>query len=98
MTDQYSRGRDTSRELTEVRTVLSRAENALETLERLAAQGDRHASWKCEEGEDCTVEDHWTRVDPDSDEMARALANVVGLLDRWRRTGSTRRDRWGARR
>jgi len=101
MTETYERGQDTSSELTEVRTVLSRAENALETVERRIVRGDYRTDWGhgyCEDRQTCTDEAHWHRTDPDAQDMAEALANVVRLLDRWRRTGATRRDRAGRRR
>lgn len=90
----YERGRDTSTELTEVRTVLSRAENALETVERRMIRGDYRTDWghgyNCEDKQACEDEAHWHRVDPDADDMAEALAKVISLLDRWRRTGRRR--------
>jgi hypothetical protein len=60
------RGRDTSIELSEVRTVLSRAEHALWVVEGTRPYAGR---------------------DPDSPEITAALQEVIGLLDRWRRTG-----------
>lgn len=91
MTGTYDRGNETSRELTEVRTVLTRAETALISVERSVAVGDYHQTWKkCFDDPDtCTNEDHWHRMDPEAPDIARALAEVVASLDRWRRTGQT---------
>lgn len=68
------RGRDTSPELTEVRTVLSRAESA---LDRLA-----YVQWQQRAGST-----FYPTLDPDHDRMRDALAAVVEQLDEWRRTG-----------
>lgn len=67
------RGRDTSYELTEVRTVLSRAETALRAIERLPE------SWGYSDGR--------ITLDPDREEMLTALTGVVSLLGKWARTG-----------
>lgn len=71
------RGRETGRALTEVRTVLSRAETALADL-----------SAGPSEGRFDPVTREFTRYpDPEQDEMEEALRQVVVLLARWRRTG-----------
>lgn len=89
----YDRGRDTSSELVEVRTVLGRAETAVISLDRAIALGDRHLDWKCKRDGDCTNEEHWHRTDPDAQEMREALQETVTRLDHWRRTGTKRKNR-----
>lgn len=72
------RGRDTSPELTEARTVLSRAETALmqlEGMQRARANGD---GWYGPEDPD-----HWA--------IADALKATVTALWPYRRTGRTRK-------
>jgi len=69
------RGTDVSRELTEVRTVLSRAATAYNTLSGIRTQGHWNAEPK----------------DPEINEMAIALLETVKLLRRWKRTGRTER-------
>jgi len=84
------RGRDTSRSLTDVRTVLSRAETALADLTRRsyhpnmpATRWDREADRWVETGELVGGD----QDDPDIEEMCAALEQAVSLLDKWRRTG-----------
>lgn len=93
MTD---RGRDVSNELTEIRTVLSRAEDARRTLWRYQAgeigsreghwgpdpEGSRYAKW---------FDDGPYRQDPDVAEMIDALDDVIYRLERWRRTGRAKK-------
>ncbi|WP_372412525.1 hypothetical protein [Streptomyces luteireticuli] len=80
-----ARGREVSRALTEVRTVLSRAESALSALtarptELLHESDGRGPLWD-EHGE-------WVRAyDPDHEEIRAALGTVIALLSPWRRTG-----------
>lgn len=74
-TSDTTRGRDSSRALTEVRTVLSRAEAARELIAALRPDTERP---------------HPVR-DPDSDDMCAALDQVIAILTRWRRTGPTTR-------
>lgn len=68
---------ETSRAITEVRTVLSRALAALYLLEK----GPSEVIHKMD------IETKtWTtsaEYDPDQDDMIRALYKVAGLLDRW---------------
>ena len=66
-TEEYSRGRETSDALVEVRTVLSRAETALETLDKFKAWsgGDRYGR-------------HYD-ADPEIDEMVGARPDVTCL-------------------
>lgn len=75
-----ARGRDSSRALSDVRTVLSHAETARDAF----ADAGTELDWSLPLGE---------RVyrDPDHDAMVAALDEVVRLLSRWRRTGRTRR-------
>jgi hypothetical protein len=76
-----ARGRDVSQELTEVRTVLSRAESAVERLHQYRYEPrEVDPRYGGNEG-----------FDPDLDEMIDRLLIVVRLLARWRKTGSTRR-------
>jgi KaiC/GvpD/RAD55 family RecA-like ATPase len=71
------RSRDTSDELTEVRTVLNRARTAIKGVKY---HQDRalNDSWKPQGWE----------PDPDAREMLRALEEVVRLLSPWQRAGS----------
>ncbi|MFF2571165.1 hypothetical protein [Streptomyces sp. NPDC058084] len=81
-TTTATRGRDASSALTEVRTVLSRAESALrdgptEHLYEDDGQGllrDEHGQWA-------------TAYDPDHEQMQQALRSVITLLTPWRSTG-----------
>lgn len=87
------RGRDVSHILTEVRTVLSRAESALRDrpTEPLYQQGGRRGLY-----------DNGRQVhayDRDHEALQRALKSVIALLAPWRRTGrpaGTEEDRRGA--
>lgn len=101
MTD-YEIGRCTSRPLTEVRTVLSRAETALQHWSSFDAlvvvEGEYVGHYS---GRD-DVDDYGYigRVaitpHPDVDEMREALEKVVELLSPWRRTGRPKRRREAA--
>lgn len=73
------RGRDVSRELTEVRTVLSRAQTALNTLDHFVGVG-HHWGWKDRQHIELPL-------DEDIDEMRNALSETVRALARWERTG-----------
>lgn len=78
MTD---RGRDVSQELTEVRTVLSRAENAIKNIQRMRAEPfETDARYGGNYG-----------FDPDGESMIAALQECVTHLEQWRKTGSTKR-------
>lgn len=79
----YERGTDTTRALTEVRTVLGRAEDALSKLERMRANGCEYPGYLADDGELRCFEP----LDPDTEEMIAKLQETVGALDRWRRTG-----------
>lgn len=72
-----SRGNDVSRELTEVRTVASRAQHAVSRL-KIMKTGLWHTS---------------ENRDPDIDEMLEVLEQVVQDLRKWSKTGRTKRDR-----
>ncbi len=79
------RGRDASKALTEVRTVLSRAETARARL-------DQPTEWQlCDQP--CDKDDiDFTKPkveDPDAQAMRDALDEVIALLARWRKTGRT---------
>jgi len=67
--------------LVEVRTVLARAETALEYIERCRAQDGQVSSWNHEV----------YHADRDADEMIAELSDVVRRLDKWRRTGVKKR-------
>jgi hypothetical protein len=68
------RRKDVSRELTEVRTVLSRAETAASTIE-----------WLIAERAEFPERTYLGETDPDAAEMMAALDSVVTLLEPWRR-------------
>lgn len=85
------RGRDSGEALTSVRTVLSRAETA---LEELGPEGAR-TEWPPKTGdrERDRYSDREARMfeDPDAPAMRQALRAVVALLGPWRKTGRTKR-------
>ena len=88
-TTQADRGRDVSAELTEVRTVLSRAEDARRTL-WLYQQGEiggRRGHWNYDVQPAVWVDDGPYQQDPDVAEMIEALDETILRLQRWRRTG-----------
>lgn len=79
--NEVTRGNDVSQELTEVRTVLSRAETAIVYLTRMQANP-------------CEVDKRYggnAGFDPDIGEMLTSLRLTVALLRRWRKTGATKR-------
>jgi hypothetical protein len=86
---EYEIGRCTSMALTEVRTVLKRAESALEAIPRegsryydeLVIQGDVYDIYG-KDPDRQAISPH-----PERDEMIAALEQCVRLLERWRRTG-----------
>jgi hypothetical protein len=85
------RGRDSGEALTSVRTVLSRAETA---LEELGPEGTRR-EWAPKTG-DPALDNYPLRKagrfeDPDAPAMRAALRAVVDLLGPWRKTGRTKR-------
>jgi hypothetical protein len=77
------RGRDTSRALVEVRTVLSRAKTALFELER----DERGTEFEHKRDEQGRLISRSKYKDPDHDEMVAALRQTVDALERWERTG-----------
>lgn len=94
MTDKviHDRGNDTSEELTEVRTVLSRAESAIATLVKYRDQQFRRGRRVYGEGHPpggTYVEDR--TPDVDVEDMIAALEKAIEGLNRWRRTGRSRR-------
>lgn len=72
------RRNETGVALTEVRTVLSRAETALATLTAGPSEGTY----------DYDTREYNRYPDPDQDDMEEALRQVVVLLSRWRRRGT----------
>ena len=87
------RGRDTSEELTEIRTVLSRAEDARRTLWRYQQEEiSRAGHWDFAQDPPVYVTDS-TDPDPDIDDMIRALDTAILALDRWRRTSRPKKGR-----
>lgn len=76
------RGRDVSHELSEVRTVLSRAENAIATLTKYRNREFHRTRHVAGRG---FVDDR--TPDPDVRDMIDALERVVAGLTRWRRAG-----------
>ena len=79
------RGRETSNALTEVRTVLSRAETALDYIVHGPTEG--HTEYD----ENHHYVGFHREFDPDHEEMEEALRQCVMLLSRWRRTGRPKR-------
>lgn len=77
-TPSADRGRDTSRALTEARTVHKRALAAISLIDGL----------------DTTTAPHHdpAEVDPDTTLIRAALSQAVHLLDPWKRTGRTKRN------
>jgi hypothetical protein len=81
--ERHPRGRDASNALSEVRTVLGRAERALARLQHpteypiIRVDGEEVIDW------DNKAED------PDAEAMRACLTQVIDLLDPWRRTGRT---------
>lgn len=87
------RGRDSGEALTSVRTVLSRAETA---LEELGPDGSK-TEWPPRTGR---AEDDWDGYaerkaakfeDPDAPAMRTALRTAIAVLSPWRKTGRTTR-------
>ncbi|GAA0627468.1 hypothetical protein HPO96_37080 [Kribbella sandramycini] len=80
------RGRETSDALVAVRTVLSRAETALQEIDR--------PNYTRDEQGNPVFDSNGFRIlsqDEDYDEMRAALEHVVESLEWWRRTGRPRR-------
>lgn len=89
----YDRGQDSTNALTEIRTVLSRAETALLSLERERARaGTPLDDWQLKYADPRTVdEDNRFIPDPDIEDMINSLNDTVRRLDKYRRTGRTKR-------
>lgn len=85
------RGRDSGSALTSVRTVLSRAETALEELGPDGARNEWPPRTGDRERDDYAVRLAARFEDPDALAMRQALRAVVALLDPWRKTGRTKR-------
>jgi transposase InsO family protein len=92
------RSRDVSDELTEVRTVLSRAETALARLDMLdKRRGEVRRRWVTDPPHHSRWEEYVYEPDQDLDDMRVSLMDVINILKRWRKhgsTGSTRHRRW----
>lgn len=94
MTSNHAdRGRDVSQALTEVRTVLTRAETARADLIELSYAGNRPGyRWDRETREThCDLPPSGEAPDPDTEDMVAALDGVIASLARWRKTGRPRR-------
>lgn len=91
MASEYKRGRETTAALTEIRTVLSRAETALAFLDREKAHvGNKLNEWELKHPDTWPHDDDGCLLgDPDLDAMREALGETVRQLDQWRRTGKT---------
>ena len=77
----YPRGGDVSQELTEIRTVCSRAESAILKIERMHAHPYKlDAAWGGNGG-----------YDPEANEMLADLRDVVDILAKYRKAGPTKR-------
>lgn len=96
MTD---RSRDVSFALTEVRTVLSRAETALDALLWNSYQGNlQKYEWVRFEGKPSPAGGEYVLIDelqepgdPDAEAMYYAMERVVHELARWRKAGKKKR-------
>lgn len=71
------RGRETGVALTEIRTVLSRAETARSTILNIDESRVFPKAYP-------------SMFDPDRDEMVQALDDFIAAAGRWARTGRTR--------
>jgi hypothetical protein len=81
--ERHLRGREASNALSEVRTVLGRAERALARLQHPTEYPISQV-----DGEEVIDWDNKAE-DPDAEAMRVALTEVIDLLDPWRRTGRT---------
>lgn len=81
------RGNETSRALTEVRTVLSRAETALDAL------SSGPMEYITEHDADGRYLGYRREPDPEQEAMVEALRAAVVALTPWRRAGARRRGR-----
>jgi hypothetical protein len=79
----YDPHRSTSLVLTEVRTVLSRAETAIETIERNPTWILIDSDWDYGQSPPAYVPPV-TQRHPDVDDMLAALRDAVAALERWR--------------
>jgi hypothetical protein len=85
------RGRDSGEALTSVRTVLSRAETALDELGPDGAKIEWPPKTGDHERDDYSVREATMFEDPDAPAMRTALRAAVELLSPWRKTGRTKR-------
>lgn len=85
------RGRDSGEALTSVRTVLSRAETALEELGPEGARTEWPLKTGDRERDEYSVREARMFEDPDAPAMRQALRAVVAVLSPWRKTGRTKR-------
>lgn len=85
----HPRGRESGEALTEIRTVLSRAESA---LGRIGPPGTETEWLARQSGVPVTYDERKAgrHEDPDADRMRTALTAVIAALEMWRKTGSTR--------
>lgn len=77
----YPRGGDVSQELTEVRTVCSRAESAILKITHMTSHP-------------CVLDSRYggsAGYDPDAHEMLADLRDVVAVLAKYRKAGPTKR-------
>lgn len=89
--DEIDLGRMTSSALTEVRTVLSRAETAMWVLHREQDLILEHGKWERNpETGKCGYAGRVEIPHPELDDMRRAMAQVVALLESWQKTGKSR--------
>lgn len=84
----HPRGRESGEALTEIRTVLSRAESA---LRRIGPEGTETEWLGREAGTHQTYDERRAgrHEDPEADRMRAALQRVIDELEPWRKTGST---------
>lgn len=95
-----SRGRDTGRALTEIRTVRSRAETALSDIQfngegtpgKYVETGEVHIGPKGQEYRPVEfVQTGPPRFDPDREEMVAALQAFIDATEKWKKTGKATR-------
>lgn len=86
------RGRESSVELTEVRTVLGRAETALITLRGAKTRTSIHGYGKDDVSGRIMLRQFPYAPDPDLDGMIQAMENIVRALSPWKKTGKSLRN------
>lgn len=85
----HPRGRESGEALTEIRTVLSRAESALRAIGPPGHETERTGR-KTGAGMSYRDREAGRHEDPDADRMRAALQRVIDELEPWRKTGSAR--------